>query len=158
MRHKQGDMLAYAAAADPTKERFYITTNSVIKNNGALVMGRGIALQVREAFKGFDLAAGELIQKACGTMGTYALLPHTSQLNSYNLPFGLFQVKHHYADTAKPDLIKLAAQFLEITARQHPEITFNVNYPGIGNGKLAITDVEPIIRHLPDNVTFWTLS
>lgn len=37
---------------------FLITTNSTLKKNGALLMGRGIARQARDLFPGLDLALG----------------------------------------------------------------------------------------------------
>lgn len=47
-----------------THERtaFLFTGNSTIKTNGALVMGRGAALEVRDAYPGIDHALGKKIE------------------------------------------------------------------------------------------------
>lgn len=60
-----GDMWQQYEQAD----LFLITTNSALRRDGALVMGRGIARQARERFPGLDAALGQEIQQRCGSLG-----------------------------------------------------------------------------------------
>lgn len=146
MKLKTGDMWKVYDEAD----MFLITTNSFIKQNGALVMGAGIAKQARDKFPGIDLALGSRIQH----LGTYGLLL------SENWPerkLGAFQVKLHFKDSASLQLIeyscKILTNFIVYNGLEHDKI--HLNFPGIGNGKLEIEDVFPIVEKLPDCVTLW---
>lgn len=133
------------------KGMFIVTTNSYIKNGGRLVMGAGIAKQARNRLTGVDLKLGSMIRDTCGHLGFYGFLPVSSV-------FGAFQVKYDWIDSADLDLIKRSTSQLADFATQRPEMTFNLNFPGIGNGRLARNIVLPIIETLPDNVTVWELK
>jgi len=49
---------------------FLITTNSTIRKDGALIMGRGIAQQARDRFPGLDVVLGKQILSLCGQKGS----------------------------------------------------------------------------------------
>ncbi len=125
---------------------FVITTNATIKRNGALVMGRGIAREARDKFPGLDIAIGRAISRAGNPYGF---------LMSPKGKMGIFQVKDHFKAKASLELIKRSAVMLSQWAQQHPQITVNLNFPGIGWGHLKSWDVAPQIRCLPDNVHVW---
>lgn len=127
---------------------FLITTNAVIKKDGALVMGAGIAKQVRDKWPGIDKEMGAAIKRTCGSGGTYGVI--------LGKKIGLFQVKHHYKDNASLELITYSTNMLKALANSVPERKFALNFPGIGNGKLSYEQVFPIINNLPDNVYVWT--
>jgi hypothetical protein len=129
---------------------FVITTNAIIKRNGAVVMGAGIAKQMRDKYPGIDVEIGKRIKAECGSGGEYGLLLGNK--------VGAFQVKHHYKDMANLYLIKMAATSLEQEARANPDKTYALNYPGIGNGGLAPWAVAPLLQNLPDNVQIWTFK
>lgn len=131
-------------------DHFVITTNSVIKNNGALVMGAGIAKQVRDRFPGIDVEIGQAIKRSCGNMGVYHVI--------LGKKVGIFQVKRHYKDAADLELIRGSAEALASFAKAHPERTFALNFPGIGNGKRAYNEVLPLLMDLPNNVHVWTFD
>jgi len=133
-----------------TVNYFVITTNSMLKNNGAVVMGRGIAKQARDRFPGLDVEIGQAIKARCGSGGAYGLI--------LGHKIGVFQVKRHWADEADLELIALSAGQLADEAIAHPDLTFALNFPGIGNGKLAYSDVKPLLDVLPDNVQVWTFN
>ena len=148
MIYEYGDMFSIYDSTD----LFVITTNSTIKSNGALVMGRGIAKQVRDKFKDVDKDIGAFIYEICGSEGLYGFRP------SPNFPqgkLGIFQVKYHYADKASLTLIHASTVMLRDWAKEHSDIRIDMNYPGIGYGGLSIITVEPFVQMLPDNVHVW---
>lgn len=128
-------------------DHFVITTNAIIKANGAVVMGAGIAKQVRDRFPGIDVEIGQAIQEH-KSGGFYGCI--------IGKKLGVFQVKYHFKHRALPELISNSARMLADHARAHPERTYALNYPGIGNGKITVREVEPYLRQLPDNVQIWT--
>jgi len=67
---QRGDMWPAFATAG----LFLITTNSTIRKDGALVMGRGIARQARDRFPGLAVNLGRYILNTCGRLGNYGLL------------------------------------------------------------------------------------
>ena len=146
--YEVGDMWSAWEASD----LFLITTNASLKPNGALVMGRGIARQARDRFPGLDLALG----KAIGTPGRrYGLLVSPRWPKA---KLGLFQVKLRYWETADPELIRLSTEMLLAWLEEHPGVRVDLNFPGIGNGKLSIEVVRPVIDVLPRNVHIWQYS
>jgi len=142
---KTGDMWSVFDEVD----YFIVTTNAIVKNNGALVMGAGIAKQMRDRFPGIDLEIGAAIGKA-GSGGTYGLLLGNK--------VGAFQVKYHFKSMANLGLISLSAEQLKDEARANPDKTYALNYPGIGNGGLRPWMVEGILEDLPDNIQIWTYN
>lgn len=147
-KYEYGDMFSVWNEADV----FMITTNSTLKKNGALVMGAGIAKQIRDRFKGIDRVIGAMIKNTVGHMGLYGILLGDWK-NKKKL--GLFQVKYDWSSEADLKIIRYSTEQLKIFAEEHPEINIHLNYPGIGNGKLDKLDVEKVISVLPDNVTIW---
>lgn len=133
-----------------TVDHFIITTNSTLKNNGALVMGAGIARQVRDRFSNIDRKIGTVI-KQHPTPRRYGLLLGAKKL-------GIFQVKYHWGSPADLELIRYSTSLLTAEAISNPDKTYALNFPGIGNGKLHITEVAPIMESLPDNVEVWSFS
>jgi len=126
---------------------YLFTGNSTVKNNGAIVMGRGAALQVRDTYLGIDLSFGSLIPISTSLMWV-TVAP--SQV------LGWFKVKNHWADPAELSLIKAAVTELKTLASERPSMLFHMNYPGIGNGKLSVDDVSEIVQTLPDNVLIYS--
>jgi hypothetical protein len=153
---RQGDMWsAYDAAG-----LFLITTNSTLKANGALVMGRGIARQARDRFPGLDLALGRQIGQRCGHLGEYYLLvsprwpeARMGALQACTEPGR--SVKLRYDEAAALPLIRKSLIALRLWCAKHPGVQIYVNFPGIGNGRLPRTAVLPALMELPDHVTVW---
>ena len=132
---------------------FIFTGNAFVKNNGALVMGRGIAKQVRDTFRGIDVRLGTAITaaKLQGASGNF-------YGTIVGKKIGVFQVKYHWSDKADLGLIAKSAEMLLEIANNHPSKTFHMNFPGIGNGHLKYEDVLPLLEFLPDNVFIWTFK
>lgn len=122
---------------------FLFTGNSYIKNNGALVMGRGLARSIRDRIPGIDLTIGNLIDH----MSTYGIV--------FANELGVFQVKHHFKDSASLKLVEYSTHMLRDFALKRPDKEIYMNFPAIGYGRLNIEHVMPIIECLPDNVNIW---
>ena len=131
---------------------FLITTNSTIRKDGALIMGRGIAQQARDRFPGLDVVLGKQILSLCGQKGQYGLLVSPRWPES---KLGAFQVKGHYSQPASLKLIHHSTTRLCEWCTAHPDAQVVLNFPGIGNGSLCREVVLPIIAQLPKQVTVW---
>ena len=143
-----GNMWTAYTAAD----LFLVSTNSTIRQDGALVMGRGIARQAKERFPGLDVALGRRIQVRCGNQGIYGLLVSPRWPTA---KLGAFQVKRHYSQPTSLELIRRSTAALCAWCADHPGACVHLNFPGIGNGRLRREDVLPIIAQLPNQVAIW---
>ena len=145
-KYQKGDMWDAWDSAD----LFLITTNGAIKRNGALVMGKGIALQAKQRFPGIDMALGKQVSEK---YGEYFLLV------SPDFPrkkFGCFQVKYDWQTKASLNLIEKSTNCLiDFLDNYGDDLRVHLNFPGIGAGKLDRQKVLNIIEKLPDNVTIW---
>lgn len=134
-----------------------VTTNSTVRRDGRLVMGRGAALQAVQLYPGCDLAFGSLVSNYKRVHGQedYGVLVHPDRSRP---ALGIFQVKYFWGDLARLDLITLSAQRLRALAENEwKHLRVYLNFPGIGNGGLSAKEVMPRIRDLPNNVTVWRL-
>lgn len=121
------------------------TGNPFIKTNGAIVMGRGAARVVRDTYPGIDVAFAQAIKLDPDA--------HIHVLDWYGKPIGWFKVKHHWQLPADLNLIRQSCFELAGLAAANPEVTWHLNFPGIGNGKLSVDAVMPILEEgLPDSV------
>lgn len=143
MKHEIGNMWSCWDKTD----HFIFTGNSFLKRNGALVMGRGMAKEVRDKFPGIDISIGNAIEHH---LGTYCLILGSK--------VGVFQVKYNFTDEASLELIEYAAKKLAREASKSTHKRFDLNYPGIGNGRLLKADIEPLLKPLPDNVHVWSFK
>jgi hypothetical protein len=131
---------------------FVITTNPIARSDGAIVMGRGIALQAKNRFPHLPGDFGTRLHERAlskqslnfGKIGTY---DHT------NIYF--FMVKAHWRDPADLKIIKRSTTLLKELAESKPKRRFDLNFPGIGNGNLPREAVLPIVSTLPNNVHIW---
>lgn len=140
-----GDLWSEIKTADVV----LVTTNAIINKQGRLVMGRGAALEAATRYPALSFELAEKI-KLYGNKpyGVIVLRPYAHGAN-----LGIFQVKYHFKDNADLFLITNSAKKLGIIAEAFPDMRFAMNYPGIGYGRLKVSDVEPILTsHLPDNV------
>jgi len=130
---------------------YLFTGNNVVKNDGAVVMGRGAAKQCRDIYPGIDVAIGNMIR-------SYPLSPVVWVMINPKQCLGWFQVKKDWQAPAELPLIARSVKALSEVADNHPENTFHMNYPGIGNGKLNQQMVEPLVINLPDNVVLYRVG
>jgi hypothetical protein len=128
---------------------YIFTGNSTIKKNGATVMGRGAAKEVRDNIPGVDLAMGNYMRAFPEAHLLFLKTPTTDQI------IGWFKVKDHWYHEASLQLIKNSVNALTTEAICYPDNYYHMNYPGIGNGKLDIKYVAPLLELLPDNVLLY---
>lgn len=138
---------------DDANTLFVFTANSTIKGNGDLVMGRGIARDVRDRLPGIAGKLGMLVQ-AQTFPDDYGLII----LDFHKHKIGAFQVKTNFREAASPRLIKEAVVKLARWALSHRDVAIHINYPGIGHGRLPVAVVEPLLKDLPDNVHVWQFA
>lgn len=129
----------------------FVTTNAMVRKDGALVMGRGAAKEAAEHWPLLPFALG----RAIGDDREYGLIVPGSIISGPRI--GAFQVKYHWRDKADLMLIHLSADKLRMLAEIFPGSQVALNYPGIGNGQLNKEIVEPLLGFLPDNVDVWEL-
>jgi len=147
-----GNLWDYTDKADV----LIFTGNSFIKRNGELVMGRGMALEVKKRYPFVPKLIGELI-RSYPNPRKYGL----AILENLKLPFkiGSFQVKYHFRDPANMELIRYSTSLLREYAEKNQHLTVFLNFPGIGYGRLKRLEgeIKRIISELPDNVYIWKL-
>jgi hypothetical protein len=123
----------------------FFTANSVVSPEG-LVMGAGMARQVRDRFPIIPVVFGRRVIE---------IAPQDYNVLVFG-KIGAFQTKRHYAQPSTLELIasSVAAlnNFISFFAIP-PKIA--LNYPGIGLGGLSKHKVFPIIQRLPSNVQIW---
>jgi len=148
--------LAVGNMFDHPADLILVTTNSYVRSNGTLVMGRGAAAELsKRYFLNAESVFGARVMKypGLGVYKKYGVI--VDEDCTYNTPimveFGIFQVKYHWGKPAVPDLISYSAQKLCEIAHEYKSIS--LNYPGIGNGGLDKSVVGPLIECLPGNVT-----
>jgi hypothetical protein len=128
---------------------YIFTGNSTIKQNGAIVMGRGAAKEVRDTIPGIDTAMGSYIQQHPGAHLLFLAVGNTKQI------IGWFKVKEHWRDDASLLLIAQSTMELALEAHKYTHINYHINYPGVGNGRLDVETVGPLLSVLPDNVIIY---
>lgn len=117
-----------------------VTTNGDINSRGECVMGRGIALQVKNRFPEFPKKLANHIRKHGNNVGYFSI---------YRI--FTFPVKHHWFEKADLNLIERSAfQLKESVDKLRLERVFMVR-PGCSNGRLMWEDVKSVIeKHLDD--------
>lgn len=135
-------------------DMFLITTNPVVTKLGKAVMGRGIAKEAADRYPELPFVFANIIRQyakddiSCGPIGEFD-----------GQHIGYFMVKDHWAAPALPEVIKKSVYELECwlswALKCTPDARFDLNFPGIGNGKLAREEVLPLIEQLPDCVHVW---
>lgn len=127
-----------------------ITTNSVVKNNGDLVMGAGNADQARQRIPNIAKLFGDLIIQKGKHMGEYNLVAVGKYI--------AFQTKIHYSNPSPLEVVQKSCDILNKLARKYPNKTFGLPFPGILNGRLSPKIVYPMLLKLPDNVHVYHLG
>lgn len=144
MQLEKGDMWSVFGKTDI----FMITTNPIRRKDGAVVMGRGIAKECKDYFPELPFDFGAILE-LCGNQ-------YIDRIGEYNeTPIWYFMVKDHWKDYASLEIIKESVKRLKIFLMEHPKLRVDLNFPGIGNGKLSKEQVLPLLQDLPDNVHVW---
>lgn len=112
-----------------------ITINSFIRNDGCLVMGRGIALEATKLYPDIQKTLGLLIEA------------HGSRLEVLeDDKLIAFPVKKHFKDKADLQIIlRSTIQLLDAAKRIQGRIL--MPRPGAGFGRLDWLEVKPMLAH-----------
>lgn len=132
-----------------TYDAICFTSNGIVKNNGALVMGAGVAKAFRDRFNGIDNIFGKIV--SC--YGNHVWVVKHSKLNIVSFP-----TKHHWRNASDLRLIKRSAEELMLAIENNKWNNVALPRPGCSNGGLHWTDVTKVISNiLDDRVTVISL-
>lgn len=132
---------------------FLITTNPVVNKQGLAVMGRGAAKQAADKF---PTIRKDFAQRMHLLMSVRLWPCYSDIIDEYaGQEIGFFMVKSHWARAADPKIIAKSVEELCDWLMDEPRNRVDLNFPGIGNGKLSREDVLPLLAPLPDNVHIW---
>ena len=129
------------------------TTNNIVKNNGALVMGAGIAKSFRDNFPYLDLRWGKIIDGLKeGGYDDYNILIDgpVNWHNNYIYLVGL-QTKRDWKDDSDIDLIVESCKKLSQLADALNWSKIILTKLGCGNGNLEWKDVSKKISKILDD-------
>ena len=116
------------------------TTNGIIKKDGTLVMGAGIALQAKQRFPGVSEILAHMV-KSHGNRAFYL-----TTLNLFSFP-----TKHDWRDKSDIDLIAQSCHdIVDITTRMYFDRVF-LPKPGCANGQLIWSEVNAVISGILDD-------
>lgn len=122
-----------------------ITTNGFVKRNGECVMGRGIALTIKQRFPKVPFKLGTLINERGNHVHVIGKFKHGRLLS--------FPTKHHWREDSDINLIERSCYELEQFIDERGYTKVLLPRPGCGNGKLKWEHVKPVIeRVLSDRV------
>lgn len=137
MKEIIGDLFSVEADA------ICITTNGFVKTNGSLVMGRGVAKQLCDKYKGIDQFWGYMVS----TEGN-----HVHPLSYFGNRFICsFPVKHDWWEKADIDLIVRSSTELVDISNKFKWFKVLLPKPGCGNGRLKWEDVKKVIEPILDD-------
>lgn len=129
------------------------TGNSYIKfgktGSRTLVMGKGAALDLKQLVPGIDIELGAKIDH----LSKYGI----QIIKKDEIGYGVFQTKIHFKDPSTLDLIQFSINKLKFFSENNPNISFNINFPGINNGGLLHlkSEIQSMLEILPNNVSVW---
>ena len=127
-----------------------ITTNSIVKANGCLTMGAGIAKTAMERNPDLPKEFGDQILAKNLAGKFYGLLASGKYL--------AFQTKLHYKDEPPLDVVQQSCNLLNRLAKKYPDKSFGLPFPGINNGRRKPSEIFPFLKDLPDNVFVYHIN
>jgi len=139
MKYKKGNIL------QAEEDYICFTANSVIKRNGELVMGAGVAKAFRDNFKGISLEFGNKIE-------------HLSEFNLLVIDRIIaLQTKIHFKNPSPIDLIDRTISKLNEFALENSNKTIAMTLLGTLNGGLDENMIKSKLNKLPDNITVYEI-
>jgi len=107
-----------------------VTTNSVVKQNGELVMGRGVALDAATRYPSIPKKLGDLVKQ----YGNKPFIFFDEKIIS-------FPTKHHWKNPSDIELIIKSSKSIALLAEIY-NLTVFLTRPGCGNGGLQWDSVK----------------
>lgn len=128
------------------------TTNSVLKSNGELVMGAGIAKDFKDRYPDLPRFFGGQMCKNTSKLINgwpfYGIMSVFDIIDKQTLI--ALQTKYHYKDKSPLDLIVRSCEMLKEYCDKYYINKVLMTRPGCGNGGLKWEDVKPAINFLDD--------
>lgn len=128
------------------------TSNGIVKSNGALVMGAGVAKAFQDEFDGIDTTAGYKVQtngNICQIVDTYRFINANNKIDSVVLV--AFPTKYDYRNSSDIELIKESARQLMALVEENDWKLVALPRPGCRNGGLDWNEVKRSIDPILDD-------
>lgn len=119
-----------------------VTTNSIVKRNGELVMGGGVAKYFAIHYPTLPYQLGQKVK-------VYGNQPYLIKIKGDTIVS--FPTKNNYKDPSSLELIKESAKKLERLTTKFRWTSVAIPAPGIGLGKLKWTEVQKVLSPILDN-------
>ena len=139
MRTDHGDLWSYPADVR------CVTTNGVVKVNGELVMGAGVAKQAAALYPSLAKYLGDQVRRHGNVPFVYGTYASTRGLVCS------FPTKEHWQEPSKLSLIAHSAQALVKLTDEWGWQTVVMPPPGCGRGGLTWTMVGPVLKPILDD-------
>jgi hypothetical protein len=130
-----------------------ITSHASVEEDGRLFLGYRPAQEAVRRIPDIERQCGSqvLAQAIDGVYGFLAVRPWVPEKRVVG--FGLFQTQISCDQAPDPELIKHSMACLRDFAQQHSNLKIRMNFPGVGEGGLAVEEVAPLLVPLPPTVT-----
>lgn len=142
MKIIQRDLFNFIGEADC----ICVTTNGIVKNNGELVMGAGIAKAISKKYPNIAKILGGKV-KATGKNIVFKGVEAKDNKGTYILSF---PTKNDYRDKSSLELIRTSAIRLKYLADVHELKNIVLPCPGIGCGGLDMKEVVELLGTIFD--------
>ncbi len=131
-----------------------VTANNTVDNTGKLIMGAGAAGEAAKMIPDLPVEAGRIIRETEEKRYPFGFVMVREPDEEKGVTgLALLQTKAYWKDPSQLTLVAYSLHLLKLFAWARMDISFRVNYPGIGNGGLDRNLVEPLLMELPENVT-----
>jgi len=123
------------------------TSNSTLKSNNNLVMGKGNALAMSNLYPKLSKELGKEI----------------ANLSEYNIMVSkkykaiAIQTKDDWMNDSTLEMVERSIEAIFKFAKENPKKKIGMPIPGISNGGLSIFEVIPLLLNKPDNIDIWRL-
>ena len=139
-----GDFWEYGFNPFLAYDALVCTTNHIVKNNGKLVMGAGIAKDFRDKFTDLDLKWGNRLNRKKHVLGVMA-----EQVDGLHRIYAVsFPTKYDWRHPSSIDLIENSAKVLAGLTDLMGWNRVLMTRPGCGCGGLEWSKVKPVIAPL----------
>ena len=145
MKEVKGDILSRSIINQADAVCF--TSNGIIKNNGRLVMGAGVAKVFKDTFEKLDWTAAYHVRNSgniCQVIDGFAS-------ENGNVDIIAFPTKRHWKDDSDLGLILRSARQLVSIANMRNYQRVYLPRPGCRNGRLDWKDVRPKLEEILDD-------
>jgi hypothetical protein len=130
-----------------TADAICFTSNGIVRDDGSLVMGAGVAKAFRDKFKGLGHAAGEKVDKN----GNVCQVVGETVFNNRCVFIVAFPTKQHWKNNSIIALIRKSAVELMKLIDERGWKNVYLPKPGVMNGQLKWEDVKKEIEGILDD-------